>query len=106
VFLHEDPERAWVELGQHFLWEAVHYGAWKTDDMHSVMHVPGATTVEEVRASGRYLILSPDELISRLEGPGGPAYVTLHPLCGGMPVEEAWRSVHLLTDNVLVKLRG
>jgi hypothetical protein len=91
-------------LGEHFLWEAVHYGAWKTDEMHSVMHVPGVSTIEEVRSSGRYLILTPEELIARLEAPEGPAYITLHPLCGAMPVEEAWRSLHLLTDKVLARV--
>jgi hypothetical protein len=29
----------------------------------------------------------------------------MHPLVGGMPVEEAWKSVQLLTDTVLPALR-
>ena len=73
VFLHEDPEKAWAELGQHFLWEAVHYGQWATPEMRSIMHLPGVTTVEQVKKSERYLILTPDELIARCssEGPTG-----------------------------------
>jgi alkanesulfonate monooxygenase SsuD/methylene tetrahydromethanopterin reductase-like flavin-dependent oxidoreductase (luciferase family) len=104
VFLHEDPEKAWAELGQHFLWEAVHYGQWATPEMRSIMHLPGVTTVEQVKKSERYLILTPDELIARLKKRDRRRYVTLYPLCGGMPLDEGWQSLHLLTDQVLPKL--
>lgn len=104
VFLHEDPDKAWAELGKHFLWEAVHYGQWATPDMRSIMHLPGVATIEEVRASGRYQILSPDELISRLQAKGPAGFVSLYPLCGGMPIDEGWKSVHLLTDVVIPAL--
>ncbi len=30
----------------------------------------------------------------------------MHPLVGGMPVDEAWKSVQLLTDKVLPALAG
>jgi hypothetical protein len=30
----------------------------------------------------------------------------LHPLVGAMPVDEAWKSVQLLTDRVLPALTG
>jgi hypothetical protein len=30
--------------------------------------------------------------------------LVMHPLVGGMPVEEAWKSVQLLTDKVLPAL--
>jgi len=30
----------------------------------------------------------------------------LHPLVGAMPIDEAWRSVQLLTDEVLPALKG
>jgi len=106
VFLHEDPDQAWAELGQHFLWEAVHYGQWATPDMRSVMHLPGVETLEEVRASGKYLILTPDQLVDELTERGPGAFVSLYPLCGAMPIDEGWKSVHLLTDVVIPKLRS
>lgn len=106
AFIHEDPDRAWAELGQHFLWEAREYGQWATADMGSVMHLPGIRTVEEVRASRRYLIVTPDDLIDLLTERGDGAAMTLYPLCGGMPIDEAWKSVHLLTDVVLPGLQA
>jgi alkanesulfonate monooxygenase SsuD/methylene tetrahydromethanopterin reductase-like flavin-dependent oxidoreductase (luciferase family) len=106
IYLHEDPDRAWAELGEHILWEAVTYGGWSIDQ-RSLMHLPGVQTLEEVRASGRYRFLTPDQLIAEVRsdastGNYGP--IVLHPLVGGMPVEEAWKSVQLLTDKVVPAL--
>lgn len=106
VILHEDPERAWAELGQHLMWEAVEYGAWAAADMTSVMHVRNVTTIDQVRESGRYQVLTPDQLVEQMRAQGDRAAVTLHPLVGGMPIDDAWRSVHLLTDEVLPRLRA
>jgi alkanesulfonate monooxygenase SsuD/methylene tetrahydromethanopterin reductase-like flavin-dependent oxidoreductase (luciferase family) len=106
VFLHEDPDQAWGELGQHFLWEAVHYGQWATSDARSIMHLPGVRTLDEVRASGRYLILTPDQLVTELQARGRNAFVSLYPLCGGMPIDEGWKSLHLLTDAVIPALKA
>jgi len=33
-------------------------------------------------------------------------HIVLHPLVGAMPVEEAWKSVQLLADEVLPALKG
>ena len=65
------------------------------------MHLPGVQTLEEVKASGRYRFLTPAELIAEVrEAPDfGP--IVLHPLVGGMPVDEAWKSVQLFVDSVL-----
>jgi hypothetical protein len=32
--------------------------------------------------------------------------MVLHPLVGGMPIDEAWKSVQLLTDRVIPHLGG
>jgi hypothetical protein len=59
-----------------------------------------------VRRSGRYVIITPDDLVDRLATQGPRAAVSLHLLCGGLPVDEAWKSLHLLTDYVLPHLRS
>lgn len=105
IYLHSDPERAWAELGSHILWEAVTYGAWSDDPSRSSMHLPGVQTLDEVRASGRYRFLTPDQLIDEVRACPNYGPIVMHPLVGGMPVEEAWRSVTLLTDEVLPALR-
>ncbi len=104
IYLHEDPERAWAELGEHILWEAVTYGEWSTDQ-RSLMHLPGVQTLDEVRASGRYRFLTPDQLIAEIRDSDNYGPLVMRPLVGGMPVDEAWKSVQLLTDTVLPALR-
>ena len=104
IYLHEDPDRAWAELGEHILWEAVTYGGWSADQ-RSLMHLPGVQTLEEVRASGRYRFLTPDQLIAEVRDAPDYGPMVLHPLVGGMPVDEAWKSVQLLVDKVLPALR-
>jgi alkanesulfonate monooxygenase SsuD/methylene tetrahydromethanopterin reductase-like flavin-dependent oxidoreductase (luciferase family) len=103
IFLHEDPDRAWAELGEWILWEAVTYGGWSADE-RSLMHLPGIRTLDEVKASGRYRFLTPDQLIAEVREAQNYGPLVLHPLVGGMPVEEAWKSVQLLTDKVLPAL--
>ncbi|CAM5739997.1 LLM class flavin-dependent oxidoreductase OS=Streptomyces alboniger OX=132473 GN=CP975_25770 PE=4 SV=1 [Streptomyces alboniger] len=58
-----------------------------------------ATTVEELRAEGVYRILTPDECVGQ-----GLDSLVLHPLAGGMPVDEGWRSLRLFTERVLPAL--
>ncbi|MGO4443247.1 LLM class flavin-dependent oxidoreductase [Mycobacterium sp. 2YAF39] len=105
VFLHEDPDRAWAELGEHYLWEARVYSGWGGGEVHSFMHgAEKIETLEDVKAAGRYRFMSPEQLIADVkENPGD--HVVLHPLVGAMPIEEAWKSVQLLTDVVLPALK-
>lgn len=103
IYLHEDPDRAWAQLGQHIVWEAVTYGGWSTDQ-RSLMHLPGVETLDQVRDSGRYRFLTPDQLIAEVREADNYGPLVLHPLVGGMPIDEAWKSVQLLTDEVLPAL--
>lgn len=103
IYLHEDPDRAWAELGEYILWEAVTYGEWSTDQ-RSLMHLPGVRTLDEVKASGRYRFLTPDELIAEVRSADDFGPLVMHPLVGGMPLDEAWKSVQLLTNKVLPAL--
>ena len=105
VFLHEDPDRAWAELGEHYLWEARVYSGWSGGQVHSFMHgAEKIETVDDVKAAGRYRFMSPEQLIADVkENPLD--HMVLHPLVGAMPIDEAWKSVQLLTDEVLPALK-
>jgi len=104
IFLHEDPDRAWAELGEHILWKAVTYGAWSEGTAQSLMHLPGVQTLGAVKESGRYRFLTPDQLIAEVRESPDYGPIVFHPLVGGMPIDEAWKSVQLLTDTVLPQL--
>lgn len=105
VMLHvaEDPDRAWAELGQYFLHEATTYASWQTADITSAVH-SHATTPEELRAEGIYQVLTPDEVVARITEQGEQAFVNLHPLVGGMPIDEGWKCLQLYVDKVLPRV--
>ncbi|MFD5427482.1 LLM class flavin-dependent oxidoreductase [Streptomyces sp. NPDC127084] len=96
----EDPDRTWASHGEHFLHEARTYASWQSRDIRSAVR-SAATTVDELRAEGVYRVVTPEECLAM----GGDSLV-LHPLCGGMPVDEGWRSVHLFCEQVLPRLKG
>ncbi|MFI6567027.1 LLM class flavin-dependent oxidoreductase [Streptomyces sp. NPDC050534] len=94
----EDPDRAWAEYGRHFLHEARTYASWQSGDIRSAVK-SSATTVEDLRTEGVYRILTPDQCVDL-----GLDNLVLHPLAGGMPPEEGWRSLRLFTERVLPRL--
>ncbi|MFD4371741.1 LLM class flavin-dependent oxidoreductase [Streptomyces sp. NPDC058486] len=94
----EDPDRTWAEYGEHFLHEARMYASWQSKDIRSAVR-SAATSVAELRAEGVYRVVTPEECAGL-----GLESLVLHPLCGGMPVEEGWRSVRLFCDEVLPRL--
>ena len=95
----EDPDKAWAELGQYFLHEATTYAQWQTPDVKSAVH-SHAKTPDELRAEGIYEIITPEECATR----GPDAQYTLHPLVGGMPLDEGWKSLTLFVEQVIPKL--
>ncbi|MFD9906880.1 LLM class flavin-dependent oxidoreductase [Streptomyces sp. NPDC059063] len=98
----EDPDRAWAVYGEHFLHEARTYASWQSKDIRSAVR-SAATTVEELRAEGVYRILTPDACVALAAG-GAPSLI-LHPLVGGMPLDEGWRGLRLFAENVLPRLK-
>jgi alkanesulfonate monooxygenase SsuD/methylene tetrahydromethanopterin reductase-like flavin-dependent oxidoreductase (luciferase family) len=92
VFIAEDVDRAWLEMGPFLLHDATVYREWFGDDQARASR-SDATSVEELRAErGAYRILTLDEATAQMVA-GIP--LALHPLCGGMPPELAWPSVRL-----------
>jgi alkanesulfonate monooxygenase SsuD/methylene tetrahydromethanopterin reductase-like flavin-dependent oxidoreductase (luciferase family) len=98
VFVDDDPDRAWAELGEHFLAEARVYAGWQTQDVSSPV-TSHASTAEELRAEGIYAVLTPQQCIDRIRG--GDDTMLLHPLCGGVPVERGWDCLELYVEQVL-----
>ncbi|WP_328780227.1 LLM class flavin-dependent oxidoreductase [Streptomyces canus] len=94
----ENPDEAWARHGEHFLHEARTYASWQSGDIRSAVR-SAAAGVEELRAEGVYRILTPDECVEQ-----GLDNLVLHPLAGGMPVEEGWRSLRLFAERVLPAL--
>lgn len=96
----ENPDEVWARHGEHFLHEARTYASWQSGDIRSAVR-SAATSVEELRAEGVYRILTPAECVEQ-----GLDNLVLHPLAGGMPLEEGWRSLRLFAEQVIPALDG
>ncbi len=105
VFVSEDPDKTWAELGPYLLHDAMTYHSWQTDDIQSHVH-SHADTVEKLRAEGVYQILTPDEAVDTAASLSFMGAMTHHPLCGGAPPEFGWASLELYADKVLPRLRA
>ncbi|MFE2430768.1 LLM class flavin-dependent oxidoreductase [Streptomyces sp. NPDC059373] len=101
----EDPDRAWAEYGSFFLREALTYASWQNGGIRSAVR-SAAGTVEELRREGVYRILTPEECVAFAEAGGEQTSLVLHPLCGGMPVDEGWRSLRLFAEHVLPRVKA
>jgi alkanesulfonate monooxygenase SsuD/methylene tetrahydromethanopterin reductase-like flavin-dependent oxidoreductase (luciferase family) len=87
LFVADDPDAAWVEIGEHLLHDARAYGEWLGDN--ASLSGSRATTVDELRAeNGAYRIVTLDEARALRDQYGT---LSLQPLCGGIPPETAWR---------------
>jgi alkanesulfonate monooxygenase SsuD/methylene tetrahydromethanopterin reductase-like flavin-dependent oxidoreductase (luciferase family) len=102
LFVHvaEDPERVWDAIAPYALYDVLSYNSWQTGD-HDNVAASSATTVDELRASGMWRVVTPDECIDLARQHGS---IALHPLMGGMPPELGWNSLELFADKVLPAL--
>ena len=105
VFCAEDPDHFWATYGEHLLADAMAYRAWASSGATNALITDDSTTVEELRAGGRYLVLDPDEMIEQCRSKELRA-VSSHPMCGGLPAEPSWESLRLICEQVAPALRG
>ena len=101
VVLAEDPETAWPELGPYFLHETNAYGTWQAAAGIGAATYRRMSDVDEVRASGQYRILTPDQYKEETAADGDFAFAMMHPMVGGIPPEAAWRHLHLFEESFL-----
>ena len=87
VFVADDVDKAWDELGPHLLHDAVTAAAYR-HGVEGVASISRATDVNGLReAGGPYRVFTIDEAVDYMRG--GQA-LPLAPLCGGVPPDVAW----------------
>jgi alkanesulfonate monooxygenase SsuD/methylene tetrahydromethanopterin reductase-like flavin-dependent oxidoreductase (luciferase family) len=92
AFVADDVDQAWEVLGPHLLHDAVTAASYRPHD-DSVGSITRADTIAAVReAGGPYRIFTPDDAVDYIRS-GRP--LPLHPLCGGIPPEVAWRYLEI-----------
>ena len=62
-----------------------------------------ARSIAEIRKSGVYCVVTPDECVGLAQETGR---VILHPLMGGLAPELGWQGLELFASKVLPRIRG
>ena len=100
VFVADNVDEAWDELGPHLLHDAKTAASYRPHD-DSVASITRADSVAELRKDGGpYRIFTPGEAVDFVRG---GQLLPLHPLCGGVAPDVAWpyleRAASAFADN-------
>lgn len=104
VFVAEDPEALWARVAPHVLHETNSYAEWESVRPGAHVYEP-AGDAEELRRSGRYLVLTPDECVHLYRDLPDDGGLMFHPMVGGLDPEVGWASLELFAERVLPRLR-
>lgn len=103
IFVDDDLDRAWSEVGPHLLHDARMYASWNEGD-HATASLSFAQTVDELRAENRsHVVMTVDQAIEHVRAHGS---LGLHPLVGGLPPDIAWPYLERVVDKVLPAVTG
>ncbi|HEY4928796.1 MAG TPA: LLM class flavin-dependent oxidoreductase [Acidimicrobiales bacterium] len=98
LFVADDLDRAWNELGPYLMHDVTSYADLNRDTGHNAS-LSFVSSAEELRAEdASHRIVTVAEAVSLVRG-GTP--LQLHPLIGGLPPDVAWRYLHTVVDEVL-----
>ena len=103
VWLAEDKDAFWAEFGASALHENNAYGKWWAD-WKAWNGYETEESTDSLRETGRYRVVTPDELVAIIERREGNATVMFHPMAGGADPELAWNSLKLVEDRVIPAL--
>jgi alkanesulfonate monooxygenase SsuD/methylene tetrahydromethanopterin reductase-like flavin-dependent oxidoreductase (luciferase family) len=98
TLLHDDPDQAWARYGDFIMNEAAEYSAWKRAGVPRPNET-AAASIEDLRRLSGVEVLTAEQLIGQIRG--GRREVVMNPLVGGLPIDEGWASLRLLTEKVL-----
>ena len=98
LFVADDLDRAWEELGPYLMHDVTSYAAINRDTGHSAS-LSFVSSVEQLRAEdASHRIVTVEEAVDLVRG-GTP--LQLHPLIGGLPPAIAWRYLRTVVDEVM-----
>jgi alkanesulfonate monooxygenase SsuD/methylene tetrahydromethanopterin reductase-like flavin-dependent oxidoreductase (luciferase family) len=105
MFFHvaEDPEAVWPRIAPYILAAAKEYRSWTLENM-PVPPQFAVTNEAELRESGQYVVLTPDEAVAMLEGLGPDGQAFLRPQWGGFHPDLGWESLRLFAEKVMPRV--
>lgn len=104
IHIAEDPDKAWAELARYALYETNAYAA-NAASAGQALHQQNTESAEALRASGNYLVLTPDEGLSYCrEQRDLGRHVAINPLICGIDPEFSWKSLELIASKIIPEL--
>ena len=101
MFVADDVDRAWAELGPYLMHDVTSYARWNEGNT-ATAGLSFVRTADELRAEHRsHIIVGVDEAVELIRG-GTP--LTLHPLIGGLPPAIAWPYLDTVATKVMPAL--
>jgi alkanesulfonate monooxygenase SsuD/methylene tetrahydromethanopterin reductase-like flavin-dependent oxidoreductase (luciferase family) len=98
VFVAEDVDAAWAELGPYLMHDVLSYAAWNEGNTDT-SSISFTKTAEELRAENRsHRIISVAEAVEMVRAGN---FLRLHPLIGGLPPAIAWRYLKTVVEKVM-----
>jgi alkanesulfonate monooxygenase SsuD/methylene tetrahydromethanopterin reductase-like flavin-dependent oxidoreductase (luciferase family) len=88
VFVADDPDRAWNEIGDYLLMDAMGYAEWNARRPGTASISMATSVAGLVAEGGAYQIITPEAAADAVRS-GNP--LALQPLVGGLPPKVAWR---------------
>jgi alkanesulfonate monooxygenase SsuD/methylene tetrahydromethanopterin reductase-like flavin-dependent oxidoreductase (luciferase family) len=97
VFVADDVDRAWNELGPYLMHDVHSYARWNEGNT-TTASLSSASSADELRAENRsHRVLTSEEAIAWVQG---GRHLQLHPLIGGLPPEIAWHYAETAANAV------
>ncbi len=87
-------------MGEFMLYDALAYGRWQHKTRRAYAE-SFACNLDELKAEGKYRILTPEQAICVAKTTGS---IHFAPLVGGTPPELGWQSLELFASKVLPHL--
>jgi alkanesulfonate monooxygenase SsuD/methylene tetrahydromethanopterin reductase-like flavin-dependent oxidoreductase (luciferase family) len=101
VYLTDDPERGWSEVGDHLVHYMRSYAKWSESPETSASPLHGMDTIEKIRAAGLIQVVTPEQAIEI----GKVRSIGMQPLIGGLHPDKGWKSLELFVDKVLPAIK-
>lgn len=104
VFVADDIDRGWEEIGPYMLADAVSYAQWNERANLQAAVISRQTSVDALREeNGKYRIVDVEGAVELIAQWGR---LPLHPLCGGCPPELAWPCLRRVVEDVRPAVGG
>lgn len=100
VYVSNDPDAAWDEIGEALFYEMNAYGNFAAAAGEKT-RFSITENIDRLKASGDYAVVTPRQCIELANSLGPDGIFTFRPLAGGLEPDIAWKSLRLFEEAVL-----